>query len=243
MAQGPSASSASAGEPAPPGPGSGTSGGRPPAGGLAPGPVLMVAASHSARPTRSQSKRAADRRHPKKVSSRGRVESVGLVLRPQWGGLDGQQQQLAPAARPGASGAARFPTGAAGRYSGRPQLQRNPVAETVPVLTARRPPAPPAKQLQRAKDTHASRQLTYKRAVRALLNEYLDGNDLADHLQSLMQASQEKWEDEHEFANRILDANLALGSVLQEAQLKNIFLKGVGLKLRALRRDINTRGL
>jgi len=38
-------------------------------------------------------------------------------------------------------------------------------------------------------------------------------------------------------------SNLALGSVLQEAQLKNIFLKGVGRKLRALRRDINTRGL
>jgi len=46
--------------------------------------------------------------------------------------------------------------------------------------------------LQRAKDTHASRKLTYKRAVRAPLNEFLDGNDLADHLQSLMQASQEK---------------------------------------------------
>jgi len=38
--------------------------------------------------------------------------------------------------------------------------------------------------LQRAKDTHATRQLTYKRAVRALLNEYLDGDDLVDHLQS-----------------------------------------------------------
>jgi len=64
--------------------------------------------------------------------------------------------------------------------------------------------------LQRAKDTHASRQLTYKRAVHALLNEYLDEDDLVDHLQSLMQASQEKWEDEHESANRILDANQGL---------------------------------
>jgi len=43
--------------------------------------------------------------------------------------------------------------------------------------------------LQRAKDTHASRQLSYKRAVHALLNKYLDGTDLVDHLQSLMQAS------------------------------------------------------
>jgi len=68
--------------------------------------------------------------------------------------------------------------------------------------------------LQRAKNTHATRQLTYKRAVRGLLNEYLDGDDLVDHLQSLMQATQEKWEDEHEFANRILDANSPLGSVL-----------------------------
>jgi len=38
--------------------------------------------------------------------------------------------------------------------------------------------------LRRAKDTHATRQLTYKRAVRALLNEYLDGDDVVDHLQS-----------------------------------------------------------
>ena len=51
--------------------------------------------------------------------------------------------------------------------------------------------------LQRAKDEHASRQLTHKRAVRALLNEYLDEDNLVDHLQSLMQASQEKWKDEH----------------------------------------------
>jgi len=43
--------------------------------------------------------------------------------------------------------------------------------------------------LQRAKDTHASWQLTYKRAVHALLNENLDGDDLVDYLQSLMQAS------------------------------------------------------
>jgi len=71
--------------------------------------------------------------------------------------------------------------------------------------------------LQRAKDTHASRQPTYKRVVHALLNEYLDKETLVDHLQSLMQASHEKWEDEREFANRILDANRALGSVLQEA--------------------------
>jgi len=96
--------------------------------------------------------------------------------------------------------------------------------------------------LQRAKDTHASRKLTYKRAVHALLNEYLDGDDLVDHLQSLMQASQEKWEDEHEFANRILDANRALGSVLQEAELKNILLKGAGREVRALGRNFNTQG-
>ena len=96
--------------------------------------------------------------------------------------------------------------------------------------------------LQRAKDGHASRQLTYKRAVRALLNECLDGDDLVDHLQSLMQASQETWEDEHEFANRILDANRALGSVLQESELKSILLKGVGREVRALGRNFNTQG-
>ena len=36
--------------------------------------------------------------------------------------------------------------------------------------------------LQRAEDTHASRRLTYKRAVRALLNLYLDGDDFEDNL-------------------------------------------------------------
>ena len=46
--------------------------------------------------------------------------------------------------------------------------------------------------LQRAKEAHGSLQPTYKRAVRALLNEYLDGDDFVDHLQSLMQASQWK---------------------------------------------------
>jgi len=63
-----------------------------------------------------------------------------------------------------------------------------------------------------------------------------------DHLQSLMQAFQEKWEDEHQFANRILDANRALGSVLQEAELKSILLKGVGREVRALGRNFKTRG-
>ena len=87
---------------------------------------------------------------------------------------------------------------------------------------------------QRAKDTHVSCQLKYKRAVHALLNEYLDGDDLGDHFLSLMQASLEKWEDEHEFANRILDANRALGTVLHEAELKSILLKGVGQEVRAL---------
>jgi len=96
--------------------------------------------------------------------------------------------------------------------------------------------------LQRAKDTHTTRQLTYKRAVRALLNEYLDGDDFVDHLQSLMQATQEKWEDEHEFANRILDANRALGSVLRVAELKSVLLKGVGREVRALGRNCNTQG-
>jgi len=96
--------------------------------------------------------------------------------------------------------------------------------------------------LQRAKDTHATRQLMYKRAVRALINEYLDGDNEVDHLQSLMQPTQEKWEDEHEFANRIFDANRALGSVLQEAELKSSLLKGVGREVRALGRKFNTQG-
>ena len=71
-AQGPSPASVSAGAPAPPGPGSGTSGGRPPAGGLGiTGSALTVAGSRAARQTRSQSQRAADRRRPKEVSTRG----------------------------------------------------------------------------------------------------------------------------------------------------------------------------
>jgi len=96
--------------------------------------------------------------------------------------------------------------------------------------------------LQRAKDSHTTRKRTYKRVVCALLNEYLDGDDFVDHLHSLMQATQEKWEDDHEFANRILDANRALVSVLREAQLKIILLKGVGREVRALGRNLNTQG-
>jgi len=96
--------------------------------------------------------------------------------------------------------------------------------------------------LQCTKDTRASRQLTYKRVVRALLSAYLDGNDLVDHLQSHLQATEGKWEDEHEFSNRILDANRALGSVLQEAELKSILLKRVGREVRALGRNFDTQG-
>ena len=94
--------------------------------------------------------------------------------------------------------------------------------------------------LQRAKDTHASRQLMYKRAVRAQLNQYLYGDDLVDHLQSLMQACQEKGENEQEFATRILDPSRALGSVLQEIERKSILLKGVGWEVRALGRNFST---
>jgi len=63
-----------------------------------------------------------------------------------------------------------------------------------------------------------------------------------DHLQSLMQASQEKWEDEHEFAYRILDANCALGSVQRESELKSMLLKCVGRKIRALGRNFTIQG-
>jgi len=44
-----------------------------------------------------------------------------------------------------------------------------------------------------------------------------------DHL-PLLQATQEKWEEEHELTNRILHANRALGSVPHEADLKSILL-------------------
>ena len=70
--QGPPLVSAGARSPAPPGPGSGTSGGRPPAGEPdATGPTLTVPARHTARPTRSQSQRSAERRRPEEVSTRG----------------------------------------------------------------------------------------------------------------------------------------------------------------------------
>jgi len=59
--------------------------------------------------------------------------------------------------------------------------------------------------LQRAKDTHASQQLTCNRAVRTLLNEFLDGDDLEGHPQSHVQACKEKWEDGNKFANSTLD--------------------------------------
>jgi len=85
-------------------------------------------------------------------------------------------------------------------------------------------------------------QLTYKRAVRAWLNEYLDADDLVDHLQSPMQASQEKWDDAHEFSKHIHDAYRAQGSFLQEYELKIILLKGVGRKVRALGPNFSTQG-
>jgi len=96
--------------------------------------------------------------------------------------------------------------------------------------------------LQRAKEGRASRHLTNKRAVCALLNEYSNGDHLVDHLQSLMKASHEKWEDEHEFANRILGSNRALSSILRHSELTIILLKGVGREVRALGRSFNTQG-
>jgi len=64
---------------------------------------------------------------------------------------------------------------------------------------------------------------------------------LVDHL-PLMQANQEKWEEEPEFGNRIFHANRALGSVPQEAELKSILLQGVGREVRALERNFSTQG-
>jgi len=96
--------------------------------------------------------------------------------------------------------------------------------------------------LQRAKDTRTSRQLTYRREARALLRESLDGHSLVDNLQSLMQASRDMWEDKHDLADRILDANRAPSSVLKEAELKSILLKRVGRKIRALGRNFNAQG-
>jgi len=48
-----------------------------------------------------------------------------------------------------------------------------------------------------------------------------------DHLQCFMPATQEKCEDEDEFANRIVHAKRSLGSVMKEAEIKSIPLKGV----------------
>jgi len=57
-----------------------------------------------------------------------------------------------------------------------------------------------------------------------------------------MQAKQERWEDEHEFANHMLDANCALRLVLEEGELKSILRKEVGREVRALGRNFNTQG-
>lgn len=95
--------------------------------------------------------------------------------------------------------------------------------------------------LQRAQDARASRQLTCKRAVRALLNEYLNENESVDHLQAFMQASCRKCKDDREAANRILKSNHALGSVLPEAELKSLLIKGDGRKVRTLCRNFNTQ--
>jgi len=62
------------------------------------------------------------------------------------------------------------------------------------------------------------------------------------HLQARMNASQEKWEDQKEFASRILGANRVLRSILQEAELESILHKGVAWEVRALGQYFNTRG-
>ena len=96
--------------------------------------------------------------------------------------------------------------------------------------------------LQCSKDIHAWRQLTYKREPRALLSESFNGENLVDDLQSLMQASRKMWEDEDDFADRILDANRGLGSIQQEAEPSTILIKGVGRKVPALGRNFNIQG-
>jgi len=96
--------------------------------------------------------------------------------------------------------------------------------------------------LQQAKETRTSRQLTYKRELHALLSETFNGENLVDDLQSLMQASRKMWEDEDDFADRILDANRGLGSIQQEAEPSSILIKGIGRKVRALGRNFNIQG-
>jgi len=96
--------------------------------------------------------------------------------------------------------------------------------------------------LHRVEEEHPDRPLSYVAALRALIAEHLDGDDLVKHLHALMQATQEKWEDEHKFAARLLDGNRALGSVLAETELEPVLLKGVNREIRQHGRDYNTRG-
>jgi len=46
--------------------------------------------------------------------------------------------------------------------------------------------------LHRAEEEHPDRPLSYVAALRALIAEHLDGDDLVEHLHALMQATQEK---------------------------------------------------
>ena len=117
--QGPSLGTASAGGPAPPEPGSGTSGERPQTGGdTQTGSALTVTASPAARPARPRSRRGAECRHPKAVRSKGHrrrrnarraasppssgplssTESYespsNSSSAPRGGGVDGQQRRL-----------------------------------------------------------------------------------------------------------------------------------------------------
>ena len=86
--------------------------------------------------------------------------------------------------------------------------------------------------LHRAEVEHPDRPLSYVAALRALITEHLDGDDLLEHLQALMQATQEMWEDEQELAARLLKRNRAFGSVLAEAELTAVLLKGVKREIR-----------
>lgn len=82
----------------------------------------------------------------------------------------------------------------------------------------------------------------YKVVVQALLDEYLEEDTLVDAVRELQAAQQKPYESEGTFADRLVETNGKLGSLLNELELRAILLRGVGKEVRAAGRQFNTKG-
>lgn len=81
----------------------------------------------------------------------------------------------------------------------------------------------------------------YKDAIHALLEKYLDEDILTERVRALNEAQQHARETEGAFADRLLLLNGALGSMMEETEMKTILLQGCSPEVRELGRQYNTR--